>query len=195
MERDVVNGKSFMDCADGVREVNAAAHLTAHLQALTLGILGGSSQGNAVQAKVTQFYAPAAAAAAAAGEPAQQAVPTDVTPAPPPSTALLPAAPVAPCGRYYSDIMLNSATSVAQRDLFKHLLQATPAARGVIKFDHCHKPAKLMRMPDTFKTKACVGTAFLLDGIGRVLGWWHVSPMHVRHLAQAGRQSACAHTT
>jgi hypothetical protein len=40
-------------------------------------------------------------------------------------------------------------------------------------------------MPDTFKTKACVGTAFLLDGIGRVLGWWNVSPLRVRLAAQA----------
>ena len=190
MERSTVNGQSFMDFSESVRELIATNHLIGQLQARWLGMLGPSeSQGSkAVQTTLTQYYA------RSAGESAQQAaiVSSDVTPpaAPPPKPAVLPAPPVAPCGRYYSDILLNSATAVAQRQLFKLLLQATPAARGVIKFDHCHKPAKLMRMPDTSKTKACVGTAFLLDGIGRVLGWWHVSPMASCSLLLSARAAA-----
>lgn len=76
-------------------------------------------------------------------------------------------------GHYFSSLYLHSADSNARRDCFQQLISMTGAAHGVLKFDHCHKPAKSIRLPDA-TSRACIGTAWALNGHSEVLGYYQV---------------------
>ena len=43
----------------------------------------------------------------------------------------------------------------------------------VLRFDHCHKPAKVIRLKDG--AKASIGTAFLVGSHMQVMGLWNVA--------------------
>ncbi|GLC52588.1 hypothetical protein PLESTB_000646300 [Pleodorina starrii] len=57
---------------------------------------------------------------------------------------------------------------------YTQLLTATGAEHGVLKFDHCHKPAKKIRLSDS-QSKPCMGTAWALNGNSEIMGFYHVS--------------------
>ncbi|GFR51900.1 hypothetical protein Agub_g14381, partial [Astrephomene gubernaculifera] len=70
---------------------------------------------------------------------------------------------------------------------YQQLMTVTGAAQHVMKFDHCHKPAKSIRMPDA-TSKACIGTAWVLNGHSEALAFYHVSSTSLYELRYELRQ-------
>eukprot|EP00198_Chlamydomonas_reinhardtii_P012033 XP_001701370.1 predicted protein [Chlamydomonas reinhardtii] len=87
-----------------------------------------------------------------------------------------------PTGQYYSTAYQTSNFSDARREQAHAMLTTTPARYNVLKFDHCHKPSKLVRLGDS--SKACIGTAWALNGASEVMGVWQVSSTSVWDLRE-----------
>lgn len=182
LDRNVVEGQSFSDFAASVQESHAVYQLRLCLQHASLAPSDGVQQ-----TRISSFFQrPGPAAAQQPSAPQRLTTPALLR-------SLQEATKAAHTGSYFSNIFLNSQDGVTRRSMIYKLLTLTPATHGVMKFDHCHKPAKFMRMGDG-QTKPCIGTAWALNGTSEVLGFYHVrlsGAMH-RRAANAALEVSAA---
>ncbi|GLC50050.1 hypothetical protein PLESTB_000336900 [Pleodorina starrii] len=147
----------------------------------------GSGQVAAVPGQVAAVLVQATAAPGQAGpveaqeqpavEPGSRLVPLQ-------HLSLLLKSAKTPGGHYYSNLYLNSPDGEARRMCYTQLLTATGAEHGVLKFDHCHKPAKKIRLSD-LQSKPCMGTAWALNGNSEIMGFYHpIQVVYVDNAAQ-----------
>ncbi|GLC51785.1 hypothetical protein PLESTB_000548000 [Pleodorina starrii] len=137
----------------------------------------GSGQVAAVPGQVTAALVQATAAPGQAGSveaQEQPAVEQGSRLVPLQHLSLLLKSAKTPGGHYYSNLYLNSPDGEARRMCYTQLLTATGAEHGVLKFDHCHKPAKKIRLSDS-QSKPCMGTAWALNGNSEIMGFYHGS--------------------
>lgn len=123
MDRNVINGQSFTDFRESVHESRMVHALRRALQCV--------SAPQALSLRGPMDRVPGVRPMAAG------------PPLPLPTTALMPSTPG---GHYFSQLFQHSSQG-QRRQCFQELLASTPAVHHVLKFDHCHKPAKSMRMP------------------------------------------------
>lgn len=173
-----MEGQSFSDFAASVQESHAVYQLRLCLQHASLAPSDGVQQ-----TRISNFFPrPGPAAALQPSTTAPQRLTTPAL-----LRSLQEATKAAHTGSYFSNIFLNSQDGVTRRSMIYKLLTLTPATHGVMKFDHCHKPAKFMRMGDG-QTKPCIGTAWALNGTSEVLGFYHVRLSGATHRRAAAEQ-------
>lgn len=71
---------------------------------------------------------------------------------------------------YYINIFLNGVDERKRRQHYQQLLQLTHSP--IWRFDHCHKPSKLVRLKDG--SRASEGIGVLAGCYMQVMGWWNV---------------------
>lgn len=143
MERDICEGRSFNDFAEGVAECHSSRLMRHALQYASL---------QTIRPNIQRAYNPSSAPQFLSG--------------------LFTGPRGVPTGQYYSTAYQTSNFSDARREQAHAMLTTTPARYNVLKFDHCHKPSKLVRLGDS--SKACIGTAWALNGASEVMGVWQV---------------------
>lgn len=75
-----------------------------------------------------------------------------------------------PGAGYYINIFLNAVDECRRRQHYQQLLQLTVSP--IWRFDHCHKPSKLVRLKDG--SRASEGTGVLAGCFMQIMGWWNV---------------------
>lgn len=122
VDRQVVNGQSFNDVAACVRECHHTRALGLALQCAGLRSMQQQQQRGTMDQYITRS--------------GQQVIPRP--------SDLMPTH-TTPTGNYFMSSYKDSLDSTQRRAMFDKLLVTTPVRFSILKFDHCHKPAKNMR--------------------------------------------------
>jgi hypothetical protein len=148
LDRNVVNGQSFADFGDSIAECTALRTQRTLLQCL--GVHAQLKPRGPMDRFVTSSSQPHSQPALVA--PAPDLPPTQPAGGQPTSSGPLLPAPAelgtnksTPSGAYFAGIYRSSHESATCRELYQRILSSTSAFRNVLKFDHCHKPAKSMQ--------------------------------------------------
>lgn len=97
----------------------------------------------------------------------------------PPAVQPLCATVSTPGPGYFTNVYLHGVDEVLRRQNYQRLMRLTHSP--VWRFDHCHKPAKTIRLASG--ARASEGTAILVGSHMQVMGFWNVASTKLDELA------------